>query len=193
MGVKSTAEPLRHSAKEPEAFTEFYRSHYERIVAYFARRVYDAEVALDLTAETFAQAYLSRRRFRGSTHAEAEAWLYRIAERKLARYVRRGMAERKALERLRIEAPPVNAEQRARVDELADVAGLRSVLRGELTRLSREQQQALHLRVVEDLPYSDVARRLSISEPAARARVSRGLKVLAHSLRAHELLKESHT
>lgn len=36
------------------------------------------EVARDLTAETFAQAFRGRRRFRGTTEAEAPAWLYTI-------------------------------------------------------------------------------------------------------------------
>lgn len=191
MSDELPVESLRRSAREPEAFAGFYRSHYERIVAYFARRLYDAEAALDLTAETFAQAYISRRRFRGSAPAEADAWLYRIAERKLVRYLKRGVAERHALQRLQIQAPPVTADLRARVEELADLAGMRSVLRSELVRLSQEQQQALHLRVVEDLAYAEVASRLAISEPAARARVSRGLKVLANALDGNELIKES--
>lgn len=190
MNVLPAVESLRRSAREPEAFVDFYRAHYDRIVAYFARRVYDAEVALDLTAETFAQAYIQRARFRGNTAPEAEAWLYRIAQGKLAHYLRRGIAERKALQRLRIQAPPVTVAQRDRVEELADLEGLRSVLRSELVQLSDDQRQALLLRVVEDLSYADVARRLAISEQAARARVSRGLKVLAQALDGNELVTE---
>lgn len=177
--------------QDPNAFAEFYRARYKPIVAYFARRVLNGELALDLTAETFAQAFISRGRFRGSTSAEAEAWLFRIAERKLARYLRSGQTEQKALRRLGIEAPPVNAKQRAEVDRLADLVGLRSLLRSELMRLSRSQQQALHLRVVEDLPYAAVAERLAISEPAARARVARGLKQLAASIDRNELIEGS--
>ena len=35
------------------------------------------------------------------------------------------------------------------------------------------------MRIVDELPYPDVARRLEITEQAARARVSRGLASLA--------------
>jgi DNA-directed RNA polymerase specialized sigma24 family protein len=38
------------------------------------------------------------------------------------------------------------------------------------------------LRVVEELPYSDLASRLAISEQAARLRVSRGMKILARAV-----------
>jgi len=94
------AQALRNSVDQPAAFAVFYEVFFERILVYLTRRVYDPDVALDLTAESFAQAYLSRGRFRGSVPAEAEAWIYRIAQRKLARYFRRRTEERRAMNRL---------------------------------------------------------------------------------------------
>jgi RNA polymerase sigma-70 factor (ECF subfamily) len=176
------AEALRRSAREPEAFAHFYDAHANAILQFHVRRIFDAEVALDLTSETFAQAYLSRARFRGRTDPEAAAWLYRIAERQLSRYFRRGKAERKAMDRLGIERPPLDDEQQGRIEELADVPRLRATLQRELERLSRASRQAVELRVVEELPYPEVARRLDISEPAARARVSRALRAMATAL-----------
>jgi hypothetical protein len=64
---KDPAGTLRRSADDPEIFAEFYEGHFERILAYLARRVCDPDLALELTAETFAQAYMSRRRFRGGS------------------------------------------------------------------------------------------------------------------------------
>jgi len=184
MSPETAAQALRRSGGEPEAFSRFYDDHAETLLAYLARRVFDPEVALDLTAETFAQAYLGRRRFRGSTDGEAAAWLYRIASRQIARYFRKGKAERKAIRRLGIETPRLDEEQRARIEELAELDALRSVLRVELGRLSPPQREALELRIVEELPYSEIAKRLSISEQTARARVSRGLRALAAVLYA---------
>lgn len=184
------AEALQRSRNEPEAFTHFYRDRYEPMVRYFARRIDDADIALELVAESFAQAFISRRRFRGSTNEEAESWMYRIGERALTRYLRRGKLERRAIERLGIEAPSINAEQRARVEELSILADVRSVLQAEFRGLSVEQQEALGLRIVQDLPYTEVARRLAISEGAARIRVWRGLKALADSLEGNTLLEE---
>ena len=45
-------------------FRELYDRWAERLLAYFYRRVVDAEVAADLLAETFAVAFERRRRFR---------------------------------------------------------------------------------------------------------------------------------
>jgi RNA polymerase sigma-70 factor (ECF subfamily) len=173
---------LRRSADQPELFGEFFRQHFDRIAAYLARSVCDPDLALELTAETFAQAYVARGRFRGSTSEEAEAWIYRIARRQLARYFRRGEVARRAMKRLQMQVPRIDADTRAEVEELADLAGLRSALRTELQRIPRSQRDALWLRVVEELPYAEVSDRLGISEEAARTRVSRGLKSLSGAL-----------
>jgi DNA-directed RNA polymerase specialized sigma24 family protein len=38
-------------------FRALYQEHVDALLAYLARRVYDIDIALDLTAESFAQAY----------------------------------------------------------------------------------------------------------------------------------------
>lgn len=160
-------------------FPSFYRRHAEGVLGFFARRTYDAQTALDLTAETFAQAYSSRRRFRGATDEEAAGWLYAIARHQLGRYLRKGVAERRALSRLGVDVPSMTEEEHARVEELAGLADLRALVAEELERLSVDQRDALRLRVVEELPYPSIADRLGITEDTARMRVSRGLRALA--------------
>lgn len=191
MSRETSDEALRRSKREPQAFAVFYEQHAEGVLRYTARRVYDPEVAFDLAAETFAQAYLARKEFRGGTEDEAAAWLYTIAKRQLARYFRRGDAERRALRRLAIQLPTLDASQQQRIKELAGLSDLRRTLREELEQLSAAQRRALHLRVVEELPYSEVASRMGISEQAARARVSRGLKALAAALDGNPITKEA--
>jgi RNA polymerase sigma factor (sigma-70 family) len=182
MTEQSREHALRRSVKEPDLFAAFYREHFDQVAAYLARRTCDPEMALELTAETFAQAYIGRARFRGSTEEEAEAWIYRIASRQLARYFRRGKASDKAMRRLGMEMPALGVDTLAEVERLADLADLRSVLRSELQRIPSSQREALWLRVVEELPYAEVGQRLDISEQAARARVSRGLRSLSDFL-----------
>lgn len=177
------AEALRRAADDPEEFGVFYRHHVSTVFAYIARRVYESDVAMDITSETFAQAYLARGRFRGRTDRQAAAWLYRIAQRQVARYFRKSRVERRALTRLGIEPPALDADELLRIEELADTASLRDALRAELAQLSQAQRDALTLRVVEELDYAEVAARLDISEEAARARVMRGLKALAAGLK----------
>jgi RNA polymerase sigma factor (sigma-70 family) len=165
-------------------FSTLYRTTAQDLVVFFARRTYDPEAAADLMAETFAKAYLGRRRFRGSTEEQARAWLFGIARRRFAMYVRRGKAERRALDRLGLERPQLVDGEYARIEELAGLEALRGPLAKQLSSLAPSQRSALELRVVRELPYPDVADRLGISEQAARARVSRALRALGSALDA---------
>jgi RNA polymerase sigma-70 factor (ECF subfamily) len=171
---------------------DLYERHAQRLLLFLARRTYDAEAALDLTAETFAQAYLRRGRFRGETEDDAVAWLYGIARKQLAMFFRRGSAERRALARLGVERPELTPEEHARIESLAELADLRQAVAAGLERLSGEQRRAVELRVVEERSYAQVAAALDITEQAARARVSRGLRALAAALDAAALKEESH-
>jgi RNA polymerase sigma factor (sigma-70 family) len=172
----------RELALDDVGFSRLYRSAAQDVVVFFARRTYDPEAAADLMAETFAKAYLGRRRFRGSTEEEARAWLFGIARRRFAMYVRRGKAEQRALRRLGLERPQLVDGEYARIEELAGLDAMRVTLAEQLDRLAPAQRGALELRVVRELPYPDVADRLGISEQAARARVSRALRALSAAL-----------
>jgi RNA polymerase sigma-70 factor (ECF subfamily) len=163
-------------------FEALYDSSAERLLVYFTRRTLDPETALDLWAETLAQAFSSWRRFRGSTLDEATAWLYGIARRQWADFLRHGYAERRALKRLGLDRPSIDDHDVERLIELAGRGDLRERVGAALTHLPVDQQDAVRLRVVDELPYPEVASCLNVSEPTARARVSRGLRRLSLTL-----------
>jgi RNA polymerase sigma factor (sigma-70 family) len=158
--------------------------HREPLLLFLARRTADPQIALDLWAETFAQAAVGQRRFRGSHDDEVAGWLYGIARRQLAMYYRRGRCERRALDRLKLERPPADAGVLADIERRAGLVALRAELAAALTQLSPGVRGAIQMRVVEERAYPDVAKRLGISEQAARARVSRGLVALGDLLDA---------
>jgi RNA polymerase sigma factor (sigma-70 family) len=155
-----------------------YARHRRELLHWFARRTADAEVALDLLAETFAQAIRARSRCRATTDDARAAWLWGIAHRQLARYLRRGYAEQRAVRRLGLERPPADAPLLAAVERESGLDDLRVLLAAAMGTLSPNVRHAIELRVVDELPYPDVARRLGVTETAARARVSRGLQAL---------------
>jgi RNA polymerase sigma factor (sigma-70 family) len=167
---------------DESAFAELYEARSRALLVFFLRRTFDVEVARDLTAETFAQAFQHRRRYRGSTDAEAAGWLYGIARHQLSHYVRRGVVRRKAIERLGIAVPAVSEEDHERIVELAGLAELRGRVAAAFADLGPDQRDALRLRVIDEQSYPDVAAELGVSEQTARARVSRGLRGLADAL-----------
>jgi RNA polymerase sigma-70 factor, ECF subfamily len=180
--AQGLASSLRRARGDPSAFGGFYAAQSRQLLAFFARRTFDVEAARDLTAETFAQAFEHRHRFRGSTDAEAAGWLYGIARHQLGRYARTGRVERKGVERLGIQVPAVSEDDYQQIVELAGLAELRDRVAAAFGELSDDQRDALRLRVIDERPYCEVARMLGISEQTARARVSRALRRLADAI-----------
>jgi len=174
--------PLSDPLTTPQGFVALYRRESELVLRFCARRVLDAETAVDLCAETFAQAFRGRRGFRGATEAEARAWLLTIARRQIARYLQKGELDRRAREALGLQTPVLSEDEALEIEQRAGLASLRATLATELSRLGGDQREALRLRVVEERPYAEVASSLGVSEATARARVSRGLRALAAAL-----------
>ena len=170
---------LQRSKTQAPAFDEFYDRHADGVLAFFARRTFDVEAARDLMAETFAQAFQHRRRFRGDSDEQAAGWLYSIARHQLSHYVRHGVARRKAIQRLGIRLPVIADDDYDRIVQLAGLQQVRERVADAYAMLDSNQQRALSLRVIDELPYPEVARLLSVTEATARARVSRALRALA--------------
>ena len=177
----SDAELLAGSKEVSDLFGLLYDRHVDAVLSYFARRTGCAQTAADLTAETFAAAFASRRRFR-DVGAPARAWLFTIARRQLIRYLRRQQVETRA--RRRLGVPPIELEPAdlERVERLADLAPWWPVLVEAIGALPDGQAEAVRLRIGDDLPFAEVARRLGCSEGAARVRVSRALARLADDM-----------
>ena len=156
----------------PEDFGRFYDRYVEMLLGYFARRVHDPELAADLTAETFAAALVARRRFRrGPT--PAVAWLFGIAQHKLADARRRGAAEDRMRRRLGMERIAVGEEDVESIVLLGRDAAFALI-----DELPSEQREAVRAHVLDDRAYSEIALDEDISEAAVRKRVSRGLGAL---------------
>jgi DNA-directed RNA polymerase specialized sigma24 family protein len=81
--MRSDAELIFAAGKDPDQFRLLYDRYAERMHGFFWRRTGDREAALDLTAETFAQAWISKRRFRDLAGGSAGPWLFTIAKRLL--------------------------------------------------------------------------------------------------------------
>lgn len=162
-----------------EQLSRLYDRHARTFVAYFARRVYDPEMAVDLTAETFAAAFVGRDTFTGSADEDALRWLYGIAKNQVAGYWRAGQVEQRAVQRLGMERRALSDAEYERIEELAELEDLRRRVAAELEAMPAEHAEILRLRVIDELDYPVVAARLDITEQTARARVSRALRALA--------------
>lgn len=169
------AELIVGSVDEPDLFGELFDRHVEAVLAFFVRRTGCAQVSADLMAETFAAAFSSTRRFT-DTGVPARAWLFKIARRQLARYLRREEVATRARRRLGVDVPVrLHDRDLERIQAVVDFAPVEAALE----TLPEGQAEAVWLRIGHDLSYPKVASRLGCSEGAARVRVSHGLSRLA--------------
>ncbi|MEA2295617.1 MAG: hypothetical protein QOE86_3256 [Solirubrobacteraceae bacterium] len=164
------------TAGTPEAFGIFYDRHVRAVLAYFARRTHDPEIAADLTAETFASALVARKRFRGGG-PPAAAWLFTIASRRLADYRRKGTVDGRIRRSLAMERRPIGAEDARMISWLAEDSAVT-----QLDRLPADQRAAVTAHVIDETSYGELATQLQVPEATVRQRVSRGLATLRRSM-----------
>ena len=166
---------------EPEAFAVFYRRHVRALAAYFWRRSHNAELAADLTAETFAAALDGCGRF-DPERGPAIGWLYGIAHRQLGRLARRGAVETRYRRRLGMARLELQDEQLERIEADALREGPHARVLDELAGLPADQRAAVEARVLHELDYAQIALASGASELVVRKRVSRGLSTLRDRL-----------
>ena len=168
--TRTDAQLVVAARTDASAFRELYDRYAGRVFGFQLGRTRDADAAHDLTAETFAQAWLSRTRFHDRANGSAGPWLFAIARNVLVDSVRRGRLEQEARCRLGLLEPRGDdADPDERWLEGLDEA---------LAELPEGQRDALQLRVVDELGYGEVADALGTTPAAARVRVHRGLHVL---------------
>ena len=157
---------------DPDAFAELYDRHVRAIFAWSSARVGDH--AADLTAEVFALAWQSRKRFRDEHHGSGLPWLYGIALNVLRSSLRKRRIELGARERLGLPLSVAHVDYEAVDDRLSFPS---AVVRA-FADLPDADRELLVLRLVEERPYKEIADRLQCTPVAARLRVSSSLRRL---------------
>jgi RNA polymerase sigma factor (sigma-70 family) len=184
--IRTDAQLLQVARQDPQAFRELYERYAAWMRSWFLRHTGSESAALDLTAETFAQAFGAARRFRDEADGSAAPWLFGIGRNLLRQYHKHNRIETAARERLGIPVAFAECEDYERVDERDEAVTLAPTLRRALRALPSEQRRAVQLRVIHQLPYEEVAGRLGCSQNAARLRVSRALRAITTQLTSAE-------
>lgn len=170
-GSDSDDRLLVGAVTDPGAFAEFYERYEQAMLAFFVHRTRDPELGADLTAEVFAAALAGARRFRPGG-APASAWLFGIAQHKLAKSRRRGVVEDRA--RRRLGMPPLVLEDED-IKRIERLAGGESNVVSLFERLPADLRDAVRARVLDERSYEEIAGELRCSTAVIRKRVSRGL------------------
>lgn len=166
---------------DPVVFDAFYRDHAEGILRYFYRHTDDPDIAADLCAETFAAALANSHQFDASEGTPTR-WLHGIARRQLAMYWRRRKVADRYRRKLGVPTEPIDEESAQALRRTEDILDAAAAL-AALEQLPPKLRETVRLRVINQLEYPEIARRLNCNPGTARVRVSRGLYLL------HEMLK----
>ncbi len=158
------------------AIAELYRRYVQRIYRYVYYWVGDEPTAEDLTAEVFLRALesLTTYSYRGVPFV---AWLYRIAQARVADHHRR---RARRGEKLPLDEGLISTEE-----NLAALAERRETykdLYAALQRLTAEQRQVIVLKFVAGLKNEEIAYVLDKSEGAIKALQHRALASLQRIL-----------
>jgi RNA polymerase sigma-70 factor (ECF subfamily) len=166
--------PLDAARCDPHAFAAFYRRFERPVLAFCMRATGSAELAADLTAETFARALESVASY-DPARGRADQWIFGIARNVLRSSYREGRVESAARERLGL--PRLVLDDHA-TDTIARLVHDEDRATVAIAQLPEEQRRAIHARVVQDRDYAEIAGELRCSEAVVRQRVSRGLRTL---------------
>jgi RNA polymerase sigma factor (sigma-70 family) len=168
---------MRAARTDSRAFGELYERHAVAIHGWLRGRVGEP-AATDLTGETFAAAWQSRRRFRTDRADSVAPWLYGIALNQYRSYQRLARVETTARARLGMQLTYASAIEIEDADDRLAAEQARRELQNALGDLTADQRRALQLRVIDDLRFSEIAAQMSTTEPTARMRVMRALRAM---------------
>lgn len=158
----------RAAGGDHDAFRALYEANVA-VVFGFARARVGAQVAEDITAETFCKAYehISRFEWRGVPY---RAWLLRIANNLVI-----GRARRRSSTEIPVDEP---ADWSSIVED-DPLAGLESQdLLASLARLPARQRAVIELRYLRDLNVAETSAVLDLTEEGVRALTYRALRAL---------------
>ena len=160
-------------------FETLYREYYQKVYAFLYRLCANPDLAEDLTQETFLQAYKSFHKFRGD--CEVFTWLAAIGKHTYFKYLKKkklhldaANLELVAQSYLQNEDSPEEHIHRKDVEK---------AVRKVVENIPKKYRDVVLLRIYAELPFSQIAQSLKISESSAKVIYFRAKKMLMEVLK----------
>ena len=168
-------------AGDRRAFSRLVRRYQDRVYRFVLRMVNSHDEALELTQDTFINAWQALPDWRPD--AEFRTWLFRIASNAAMDCLRR----RKVVEFVALEeeydAPAEGPGPEAQLQTKQRLVALESAL----ARLPPDQREILLLREVEDMSYAEIGATLGINEGTVKSRLARAREALISDRRRKDI------
>ena len=180
---------------DPEAFGRLYDQYYQPVFGFLYSRTGHAELAKDLTSETFFQALKNLHRYKPQTGASFKSWLFAIAVAQIGNYYRQ---RSKLFEVTTEEAPEIVAQDDFRPDlayQMGEDAELLEekirLLRRVMKQINQKQQNILTLRFFSKMTIPEIAVTLKMKEGTVKSHIHRALKKLQTLMTQEFTLQET--
>ena len=166
---------IAEARSNPAAFVRLYRSHYDAVFRYCVHRLFERQIAEDVTSDVFLKVVENIHRFKGNEQ-QFRNWLYRIATNAVNNYLRKTARRNRLLKVAREQA-------NSQVADCGESADKLTLLREAVFVLKPRYQTIITLRFFENLKLTEIAEMLGSSPGTVRSQLSRALaklrKVLA--------------
>ena len=177
--VEQTEDDLVLKARtQAEALSRLYEMYYERIFRFCVHRLFDKEIAEDVTSTVFLEVARGIRVFKGRTLQDFQNWLYAIAANQANAYIRKTSRRKELLK----EAADLMTAADGSTDESSeqDWPGLYAAI----LKLKPQHQTIVTLRFFENLKYEQIAQILNVKEATVRVTLHRILNELRNNLQS---------
>lgn len=158
------------------AFSELVRRYQQRIYRYILRITNNPDDALDLTQDTFVKAF--RHLITWQPQALFRTWLFRIATNTTTDYLRRN----KLWSYVPFDESCHTRDNGNDIEKQLDSAALCKEMIMLIQRLPPLFREALLLRELEGMSYTEIAQSLDINEGTVKSRISRARSSLVSGL-----------
>ncbi len=177
--VERTEDDLVLKARtQAEALSRLYEMYYERIFRFCVHRLFNKEIAEDVTSTVFLEVAYSIRLFKGRTVQDFQNWLYAIAANQTNAYIRKTSRRKELLK----EAADLIPASVGNTDESSEPDWPR--LYEAILKLKPQHQTIVTLRFFENLKYEQIAQILNVKEATLRVTLHRILNELRNYLQS---------
>jgi len=167
---------IHRALNDSTAFVQLYRSHYDSVLRYCVHRLFERQMAEDVTSEVFLKVVENINGFKGNKK-QFRCWLYRIATNAVNNHFRKARRRKHLL---------IIAHEQAdsQVADCGESAEKLTVLREAVFTLKPRYQTIITLRFFENLKLTEIAEVLGSSPGTVRSQLMRALAKLRKVLAA---------
>jgi RNA polymerase sigma-70 factor (ECF subfamily) len=168
---------IAQAHSSPEAFARLYRRHYDAVFRYCVHRLFDRQIAEDITSEVFLRVVENFGRFKGG-EKQFRGWLYKVATNAVNNHLRKAARGNELLK----YAGEQNAGQN--IDYESPSEEKLTLLREAVLSLRPRYQTIITLRFFENLKLTEIAEVLDSSDGTVRSQLARALAKLRKKINA---------